>query len=86
MPPEAQALGCLIFPLAEAGRVPEALRPKTLLELPRVMFAPGGEEIVRRRMQDAAAMRPAFAGLRQTTWPSSAWPRGWGCRCTAAWA
>ena len=38
MPPEAQALGCLIFPLAEAGRVPEALRPKTLLELPRVMF------------------------------------------------
>ena len=26
MPPEAQALGCLIFPLAEAGRVPEALR------------------------------------------------------------
>lgn len=63
MPPEAQALGCLIFPLAEAGRVPEALRPKTLLELPRVMFAPGGEETVRRRMQDAAAMRPAFSGF-----------------------
>ena len=63
MPDSAETLPCLIFPLAEADAVPQALRAKTLLELPRVMFAPGGEEAVRRRMQAAAAARPAFAGF-----------------------
>ena len=61
MPDTAAALDCLIFPLAQAEGVPESLRGKTLLELPRVMFAPGGEEAVRRKAQEAARM--GFAGF-----------------------
>ena len=60
MPDTAAALELLIFPLDQAGQVPEPLRGKTLLELPRVMFAPGGEEVVRRRIRDAG---PGFAGF-----------------------
>ncbi|MDD4849348.1 MAG: U32 family peptidase [Gemmiger sp.] len=39
---ELNALACLILPLEEADALPPALRPKTVLELPRAMF--GGLE------------------------------------------
>ena len=45
----ADKLDCIILPITEADKVPEALRGKVILELPRVMFA-GLEEQTRARM------------------------------------
>lgn len=50
----------LILPLAEADRVPEPWRGKTILELPRVMFGPLEEDTI-RRVKEAAGQ--GFAGF-----------------------
>ena len=50
----------LILPLAEAARVPEAYRPRTILELPRAMFGPVEADTIRRV---AAAAGQGFAGF-----------------------
>ena len=61
VPPEAAGLCAqLVLPLAEAAQVPAEWRPKTLLELPRVLF--GRQEADAARLIEAA--RPlGFAGF-----------------------
>lgn len=50
----------LILPIAEAEAVPEPLRPRTILELPRAMFGPVEADTARRI---AACRGMGFAGL-----------------------
>lgn len=50
----------LILPIAEAGALPEALRSRTILELPRAMFGPVEADTARRI---AACREMGFAGL-----------------------
>ena len=76
MPDAAAGLALLILPLAQADRVPQPLRGKTLLELPRVMFAPGGEEVVRRRTRAAAGQ--GFAGFVVNNLAQFRFPKGLG--------
>ena len=61
----------LILPLAEAEKVPEAYRAKTILELPRAMFGGDGG-----RTPSAGWKPPAGRALpasRPTTSPICAW-------------
>ncbi len=55
-----EGLERLILPIAEAGKLPGALRAKTILELPRAMFGPIEEDTARRI---AACAGQGFAGF-----------------------
>lgn len=58
--PALDRLRLLVFPLEEADRVPEALRARTLLELPRALFGHTEQKTVDRL---AAAGTLGFAGV-----------------------
>lgn len=61
--PNAELLGALtriILPIAEGPKLPDALRSKTVLELPRAMFGPLEEDTARRI---AASAPLGFAGF-----------------------
>lgn len=61
MPPEAaEACEALLLPLREAAQVPQALRHKTVLYLPRVLF---GEREAAAALQVAEAATMGFAGF-----------------------
>ena len=60
MPEDLSALERVILPIGELDAVPEALRGRTVLELPRAMFG-AVEQQVQRQLERAAGM--GFAGF-----------------------
>ena len=78
LPENAESLAGLIVPVFEADKVPQNLRAKTVLELPRAMFG-AMEEAVAKAI--AATKNGGFAGYLARTSPISGWQRA--CPSTA---